>query len=151
MRPGDCPVPALGRLLGIDLGNRRIGVATCDSGRRMATALTVIHRVGNRSREHGELSRLVDEYEGVGVIVGLPLSLSAQIGPAAAAVIEEAKELQEYLGVPVTTHDERFTTVSATSSLVAAGRRGRKQRAVVDQVAAAVILQSWLDGQASAR
>jgi putative Holliday junction resolvase len=150
-REGEVLVPPVGRLVGVDLGSRRVGVATCDSGRRLASGLTVIHRVGDRLREHRELGAVVEEYAAVGVIVGLPLSLSGEIGPAAAAVIDEVGELVERLGVPVETHDERFTTVSAAGALAASGRRGRKQRALVDQVAAAMILQSWLDGPGTRR
>ncbi len=140
------PIPALGRLLGVDLGSRRVGVAACDSGRRLASGITVIPRVGDRVREHGQLAGLVEEYDAVGLIVGLPLSLSGQVGPAAAGVLSEVAELRQRLGLPVATHDERFSTVTAHGALAASGRRGRKHRATVDQVAAAIILQSWIDG-----
>jgi len=144
-------VPACGRLLGIDLGSRRVGVAACDSGRRMASGVTVIPRVGDRVREHRQLAGVVEEYDAVGLIVGLPLSLSGQVGPAASGVLAEVDELRNDLGIPVETHDERFTTVSAASALAASGRRGPKQRALVDQVAAAMILQSWIDGPGGRR
>lgn len=146
-RTGEVRVPAEGRLLGVDLGQRRIGIAATDAAQRVATDVGVVHRRGDRLREHGDLAEVVAEYDAVGVVVGLPLSLSGQIGPSAAAVLDEVNELRERLGVPVTTHDERFSTHSATRALAATGRRGRKQRAVVDQVAAAVILQSWLDSR----
>src|SRR5205085_3638545 len=81
------------------------------------------------------------------VVIGLPLSLDGSEGPAAAWARAEASALAAALGdVPVELYDERLTTVSAQRALVAAGVRGRNRRRVVDQVAAAVLLQAWLDG-----
>lgn len=84
-------------------------------------------------------------------MVGLPLSLDGEVGPAAAAVLSEVKSLRRTLGgsrsVPVETQDERLTTVTAEDYLAERGIRGRKRREVVDQVAAAVILQTWIDGR----
>jgi putative Holliday junction resolvase len=94
---------------------------------------------------------VVEEYDAVGLIVGLPLSLSGKVGPAATAILAEVEELRSDLGIPCETHDERFTTVTAAESLAASGRRGAKQRALVDQVAAAIILQSWIDGPGGRR
>jgi putative Holliday junction resolvase len=79
------------------------------------------------------------------VVVGLPLSLSGEAGPAARAVLSEIDELRAALNVPVEPCDERFSTVVARRALVAGGRRPVAQKAVVDQVAAAAILQTWLD------
>ncbi len=85
-------------------------------------------------------------------MVGLPLSLDGSIGPAARSVLDEADGLADAAGIAVELHDERFTTVTAARSLQgggARGRRTRKSRQLVDQVAAAVMLQSWLDGRGS--
>ena len=79
--------------------------------------------------------------------MGVPLSLSGETGPAARAATEEAAALAAVVGVPVETFDERLTTVSAERSLAAAGRLGQKRRQVVDQAAAAVLLQAWLDAR----
>ncbi|HET6964147.1 MAG TPA: Holliday junction resolvase RuvX [Acidimicrobiales bacterium] len=134
-----------GRLLGLDLGTRRIGVAVSDSGRTVATGVTAIERTGDRTRDHAAVAALVDEYEAVGVVVGMPYSLSGAAGPAAAAAMEEVEQLRTALDVEVDTVDERLTTVAAAGALRASGRRGRSARAVIDQTAAAVLLQSWLD------
>lgn len=80
------------------------------------------------------------------VVVGLPLSLSGAAGPAAVAAAAEAEALAAVVGVPVETWDERLTTVSAERALRSGGVRGRAGRRVVDQAAAAVLLQAWLDG-----
>ena len=81
----------------------------------------------------------------VGVVVGLPRSLDGSQGVAAANVLDEIDQLRVALVVPVFTHDERLTTVTADRSLRGAGLDGRRRRKVVDQVAATVILQAWLD------
>ncbi len=138
-------VPAIGRIVGLDLGQRRVGVAVSDSRQRLATAVTTIHRSNDREREHREIGQLVAEYEAAGVVVGLPLSLTGEVGPAARAALDEAAQLAAVVRVSVVTHDERFTTVSAASALRAGGRTTKQQRGVVDRVAAAVMLQSWIE------
>jgi putative Holliday junction resolvase len=138
-------IPNPGRVLGLDFGSARVGVAISDRDQRLATGSTRIDRVGDREREHRAMAALVDKYEVVGVVVGLPLSLSGRVGPAATATLAEVEDLRRRLAVPVDLIDERLSTVSATASLRAAGRAGRRQRPVIDQTAAAVFLQVWLD------
>ncbi len=133
------------RALGIDLGERRIGVAVSDSKGRLATPLTVIKRTGSQNRDHQKIAELVDEYEAEVVIVGLPLSLDGGTGPAALGAEREARELESVLGVPVLTHDERLTTVIADRVLAESGLSGKARRRRVDMVAASIILQGWLD------
>ena len=134
-----------GRVLGVDLGSRRIGVAVTDSNQRVATGVTVLARSGERATDHQALAGLVADYEAVGVVVGLPLSLSGEAGPAARAVLEEVAEIQAAVAVEVVTVDERLTTRAAAGALRAAGRRERDQRHVIDQHAAAVLLQTWVE------
>jgi putative Holliday junction resolvase len=141
-------VPEVGRVLGVDLGSRRVGIAVSDSAQRLAAGVTALPRSGDSGRDHARMAALAHDYEVVGVVVGLPLSLSGATGPAAKLVLGEIAELRESLGLPVETTDERFSTVAATSALRAAGHPGRKQRGVVDQTAAAVLLQGWLDRRA---
>ncbi len=132
-------------MLALDLGDRRIGVAVCDAGRVLATPYGTVKRVGDRPKEHAEIQEIIDETGAVLVVVGLPLSLDGQLGPAARSVVSEVKGLHRALSVPVETHDERLTTITAEGNLADGGVRGRKRREVVDQVAASVILQGWLD------
>ena len=132
-------------MVALDLGDRRVGVAVCDAGRVLATPYGTVNRVGDRPKEHAEIQKIVDETGAVLVVVGLPLSLDGDVGPAARAVISEVKGLNRALSVPVETHDERLTTITAEGNLADGGVKGRKRRSVVDQVAASVILQSWLD------
>lgn len=141
------------RVLGLDLGTRRIGVAVSDAGGIMATPYSVIERSGDPAADRSRVAELVAEVGAGAVVVGLPLSLDGGIGPAAAAALEEADALRGVLDVPVECHDERLTSVAANRSLSAAGLTGRRRRrarqaGVVDQTAAAVLLQSWLDAHA---
>ena len=131
------------RALGLDLGEKRIGVAL--SSGSLATPYEVVARSGSRERDHREIARLAEEAGVEVVVVGLPLSLDGTKGPAALAVEAETEVLRVRLGLPVELWDERLSTVEATRRLQSAGVRGRKRRHVIDQVAATVILQSWLD------
>lgn len=134
-------------MLALDLGRKRIGVAVCDDARTVATPYRTVRRSGHRPDEHRELADLIDEVGAVAMVVGLPLSLDGGAGPAAKAVRSEIKALRQVVGVPVVAHDERLTTVTAEEQLRTGGVRGARRRDVVDQVAAAVILQSWIDSQ----
>lgn len=133
------------RALGLDLGERRIGVALSDSDGRLATPYEVVTRSGDRRRDHARITALVAEAEAEIVVVGLPLSLDGTVGAAAEGVQTEVAELRRLLPVSVETWDERLSTVEAERRLRSAGLRGKQRRRVVDQVAATVILQSWLD------
>lgn len=140
-----------GRALGLDLGDRRIGVAVCDADRTVATPYETLTRVGNRPVEHDLIGEIVDRVDATVIVVGLPLSLDGSVGPAARKVLSEVKALRKRFdpdGVEVVSHDERNSTTTAAHSLADAGVGSRKGRAVVDQIAAAVILQSWIDSHA---
>jgi putative Holliday junction resolvase len=137
-----------GRVAALDLGARRIGVAYSDSRRTLASPWGTIARSGDPARDRSAVVEAVREVEALTVVVGLPLSLSGQVGPAARSALEEATALRallEPLGVSVETADERFTTVEAERSLRVAGRTGKAARKVVDSAAAMVLLQAWLD------
>ena len=135
------------RVLGLDLGTRRIGVAV--SAATIATPYSVLESSADRSADHAAIAALVDELGAERVVVGLPLSLDGKMGPAARAAAEEAEILGDVLAVPVETYDERLTTVTADRSLSSLGLSGQARRRVVDKVAAAVILQAWLDRSSS--
>jgi putative Holliday junction resolvase len=130
------------------LGTRRIGVAYSDSARSLASPWGTIQRSGDPERDRAAIVDAVREVEAVAVVVGLPLSLSGGVGPAARAALQEADALRrelEPLGVAVETADERLTTAEAQRSLRQAGRSSRSARRVVDSAAAMVLLQAWLD------
>lgn len=134
------------RVLALDLGSKRIGVAVSDDDGRVATPVGTLARHGDRPRLHREIAELVHEWEAGMLLLGLPIALDGSTGPAATAVLAERDELAAVVGVPVEVHDERLTTRIADRSLRERGdldSKARKQ--LVDQVAAAVILQDWLD------
>ncbi len=121
-----------------------------DSAGTLATPRGTLVRTGDPARDRRALVELVVEEEAVVVVVGHPLSLDGTRGPAARAAESEAEALGALLagrGVAVELFDERLTTVSAHQALTAGGTKGRNQRAVVDQTAAAVLLMAWLDGR----
>lgn len=135
------------RVVGIDLGARRIGVAVSDATGTLASPHAVIKRSGDPAADRRRLAEVVAELGAERVVVGLPLSLSGRAGPAARAAVEESEALAAVVGVPVDTYDERLTTVSAERALRSGGTRAKAQRGVIDMAAAAVMLQAWLDGQ----
>ncbi|WP_334142837.1 Holliday junction resolvase RuvX [Rhabdothermincola sp.] len=135
------------RVLALDLGTKRIGVAVSDPTGTLASPLEVLARSGDRALDHQRIGQLVDDTAAERVVVGLPLSLDGSIGPAAAAVLEEVDELAAALHVPVETYDERLTTVTADRALTERGLRAEARRRVVDKAAATVLLQAWLDGR----
>ncbi len=122
-------------------------MAVSDDNRRVASALTVITRGGSHADDHARLAALIAETGAALVVVGLPLSLSGGAGPAARGVLAEVTEIRGVLDVPVECCDERYSTVIARRALAAGGRRPAARRSVVDKVAAAAILQTWLDRQ----
>ena len=141
----------MSRVLGVDLGARRIGLALSDPTGLLASPLSVLQRTGDRAAEHAAILRAAVDNEAALVVVGLPLSLSTgRPGPAAHATLDEVAELAARAAaldpaIAIQTHDERLTTVTAQRSLATGGVRAKDRRAVVDKVAAAVMLQSWLD------
>jgi putative Holliday junction resolvase len=145
---GSDRVDRIGRVVALDLGTRRIGVAYSDSRRTLATPWGTVERTGDPERDRSAVIGVISEVEAGTVVVGLPLSLSGASGPAAQAVLREVaalRELLEPMGITVETADERFTTVEAQRSLTGAGRKGRAARSVIDSAAAMVLLQAWLD------
>ena len=135
------------RALGLDLGSKRVGVAVSDGDGRVATPVEVLQRTGDRKADHRAVSALVEEWEAVVVVVGIPYSLDGTLGPMGRLMPAAAADLAALLSVPVETYDERLTTVTAERSLREQDVRGPDRRRVVDMVAAAVMLQAWLDGR----
>lgn len=135
------------RALGVDLGTRRVGLALSDSGGRLATPLEVLERSGSEAQDHAAIAEIVTDHGVEVVVVGLPRSLDGSMGPAARAAKAEVGRLAATVGVPVQTCDERLSTTEAERHLEMAEVRGVRRRQVVDMVAAAVLLQSWLDAR----
>jgi putative holliday junction resolvase len=137
------------RVLGLDLGSRRIGVAVSDGTGTLASPLTVLERSADPARDRKEIARVVREEEAERVVVGMPTSLSGEPGPAAKAALAETAALSDALDVPVVAWDERFTTVIASRAMTGTAAKKKRARAMIDAAAAAVMLQSWLDANRS--
>jgi len=137
-------VPALMRILGLDIGSKRIGIAISDAEASIAFPSGKIDRQG-RKRDMAALRTLIEEREVERVVVGLPKHMDGREGVEARAAREFAADLARLTGLPVDTLDERLTTVEAERILRASGRRGKKQREVVDSVAASIILGTYLE------
>ena len=133
------------RALGLDLGQKRVGVAVSDSAGALAMPIEVLDRLGDRPREHRAIAELVAEWEAEIVVVGLPYNMDGSAGPQARKYAAEAKALGDTLDVPVVLYDERLTSVTAERNLMEQNMNAQERRRVVDKVAASVMLQSWLD------
>jgi putative Holliday junction resolvase len=140
----DDPAGRLMRILGLDVGDRRIGVALSDPIGLTAQPVTTVER-RNPSGDVDAIKALVERH-GVGlVVVGLPLTLRGEQGPQARKVVAFAERIRQRLAIPVQLLDERLTTIQGTRSLLETGTSSRKRKQVIDQVAAQLILQQFLD------
>jgi putative Holliday junction resolvase len=143
--PADC-----GRVLALDLGEKRIGVAVSDPTWTIARAHSVIGR-SSRLADFEKIGRIIDE-QGVSLlVVGLPVPLSGVEGTKAAWVRDYAADLAAHVKLEYALWDESFTTVEAQATLRAQGKRLKRARGRIDAVAAAFILQSFLDARRAAR
>lgn len=133
----------MSRILGLDPGERRIGVALSDPSRTIASPHSVIDR--KTTGVVAAVRAMCEEFDVDLIVVGLPTGLSGVDGAAAQAAREIAQTIAEATGLPVEYQDERFTTVTAEAALLEGGVRRAKRRDVRDKVAAAVILQAYLD------
>ncbi len=142
------------RVLGVDLGERRIGLACSDPSGVLASPLRALTRTGDPDADRAALVAVAEEVGATVIVVGLPRSLSGREGPAARGARAEAAALAERAGaaggITVELHDERFTTREAQQALRAGGKKARDQRDHIDAAAAAVMLQSWIDAREAA-
>ena len=144
MTTGD--VPGV-RALGIDPGSKRIGLAVSDLSGTIASPLTVLQRSKSKRHDLDEIARIAAAEEAEVIVFGLPLNLDGSMSRSAKAATAEARRLATLVDLPVELHDERLTTASADRSMIDAGMNAVERRQVVDKVAAAIMLQSWLDAR----
>ena len=147
--PPDRPtaLPQEGRLLGVDWGAKRIGLALSDPSQTLAQPLATLTRRSGKRFPMQQLRVHLDHHAPVGVVLGLPLDGEGHEGPAAAAARETGALIEEKTGLPVTYVDERMTTARALGAVRELGGSTRGRRADVDQLAATVLLQQYLDGR----
>jgi putative pre-16S rRNA nuclease len=141
-------LPAKGRLIGLDLGSKTIGLAVSDVERRLASPLRTLAR-GAFQKDADALVAIFAEFEIVAIVVGLPLDLEGREGPRAQSTRAFARNLATRTSLPIAYWDERFSTAVVTRSLIENDVSRVKRARVVDKLAAAYILQGALDRLAS--
>ena len=134
------------RLMGLDVGDKRIGIALSDEGAIIASPRETLLRKSN-AKDITHLLELADREEVSEILVGMPLSLNGSSGPQAQKVARFVEALRARTPITVTCWDERFTTVDAEQALIEGEVSREKRRGLVDRVAAALILQSYLDAR----
>lgn len=132
------------RVLGLDVGTRRIGVALSDALGMLASPLTTLNAIP-RERVMHEIDRLVREHEVAEIVVGLPLTLRGEIGPQAESIQTFVRDLATVCSVPMALFDERLSTAAAEQMLRDLGVKPEKRKQQIDQMAASIILQDYLD------
>jgi putative holliday junction resolvase len=143
-------LPQRGALIGLDLGTKTIGVAACDTDRRLALGIETISRKGFRV-DAARLLDLAEERGAVGFVLGLPINMDGSEGPRAQSTRAFARNLAQRTELPIALWDERWSTAAVERELIAADASRAKRAAVVDQHAAAYILQGALDRLAGLR
>jgi putative Holliday junction resolvase len=138
------------RLMGLDIGERRIGVAISDATHAVATPLTTLD-ADPVMRDGGELVHLVEEWEVEGLVIGLPFSLDGSEGPQAARIRSAAERLARFVRVPIMFADERLTSAEAARRMSESGVSTRRQRPVKDMLAATLFLQMYIDASREGR
>ncbi|MFC0212528.1 Holliday junction resolvase RuvX [Paenibacillus chartarius] len=134
------------RRMGLDYGDKTIGVAVSDELGWTAQGVETIRRT-TQERDFGRLRELVEAYSVSEIVVGLPKNMNNTIGPRGEICIEFAKQVEEILQLPVHLWDERLTTASAQRTLLEADVSRKKRKQVIDKMAAALILQNFMDSK----
>ncbi len=132
--------------LGLDVGRKRIGVAGCDGLGLLATELTTIHRT-TLEQDFEAIAQLVAARKIETFVVGLPYQMDGTLGKQAKATQKFVRKLQKQFDLPVEYVDERLTSVAAEEQLKAQKKYDRRQKGLIDQLAAKIILQQWLDSR----
>ena len=132
------------RILGLDVGTKRIGIAISDELGWTAQGVKTLHRRDGES-DLREIRDITEQYGVEKIVVGLPRNMDGSLGPQAEMTLEFVQEMREILGVPIITWDERLSTVEATKMLIRADLSRKKRKQKVDMTAAVLILQSYLD------
>lgn len=132
------------RILCIDYGSKNLGLAVSDDLGMMGHGIGTIRR-RTLALDFADLRKHIERYEIRQIVLGLPCNMDGSIGPAAQAVLAFGEELKREFRLPVDTWDERLSSFEAEDRLIGAAMRGKKRRKVIDTVAAAIILQGYLD------
>lgn len=140
----------MSRSMGLDIGDKKIGVSLSDPSRTLASPLTTIIRTSDE-QAIAEIIRIIDKHNVIQVIVGMPYSLNGDIGRQARKVLEFKEKIAQSIVADIVMQDERLSSVSADQKLREAGKKGSKLKSEMDAAAATIILQSYLDEMAQQR
>ncbi len=135
----------MGRVMGIDWGERRIGVALSDESRTIASPHSVLKRTPSLERDLDGICDMISDNNVDQVIIGMPVRMDGSVGDAAQEVLRIVQELERRLKVPVATWDERLSTAEAEKVLIGGDVSRKKRKGLIDRVAAAIFLQAYLD------
>ncbi|MGD9649936.1 MAG: Holliday junction resolvase RuvX [Dongiaceae bacterium] len=134
------------RLLGLDIGTKTIGIAVSDSRGKLASPVTTIHRQ-KLAKDIEALEKLIAEYKAEGLVLGLPLNMDGSEGPRCQSVRQFAKNIEPRIALPMVFWDERLSTSAVEREMIAADVSRAKRDKAIDKLAAAYILQGYLDAQ----
>jgi len=134
----------MGRMLGIDYGKKRIGIALCDPDRIIASPLEMVPNTSGKEVIR-TLNALCEKHEVDQIVIGLPLNMDGTIGPIAIYVKEFAEKLKKATPIPVVYWDERLSSKTAEKALIEGGTRREKRKKLIDKIAAQIILQHYID------
>ena len=132
------------RVMGLDVGSKTIGIALSDPARIVSQPFSVIRRSGSK-HDINQLCQIVNDKEVSLIVVGLPKNTDGSLGKSAIQVMEFAEKLKNHVSVPLVMWDERFSTTAAERALISADVSRQKRKGVIDSVAAAIILDGYLD------
>lgn len=135
----------MARYMGLDVGDKTIGVAISDELGMTANPVTTIQRTGSIKREIGEVRKLAEENNVGRIVVGMPLMLDGSIGVQAEKVQTFIEEMRKRIRIPIVTWDERLTTVEVERILIASDQSREQRKKVIDKMAASVLLRSYMD------
>ncbi len=133
-------------ILGLDYGEKRIGVAIANGEQHLAIPITVVERASEKE-DMDKIVRLIKQYNVERIVVGLPRSLNGSLGQQAEEVLNFTESLSQHINIPLDTWDERFSTTAAESLFKDAGIKKAKRKKLRDAMAAAIILQGYLDSK----
>lgn len=135
-----------GRILALDVGERRVGVAMSDLSQTLASPYTTLQAYP-QTVLFQKIQQLITKEEVIALVVGLPISLNGNEGPQAQRIRQFIDALQPYISIPLEVCDERYTTAEAQRMMIEAGLRPEQRKAKIDEVAASIILQDYLNQQ----
>jgi len=136
------------RVLGLDFGEKTMGISISDETRTVAQPLQTLKRIG-LNRDLSKIAQLVQEHQIKRIVLGLPLNMDGSPSEMSNKVLDFQTKLQEKVSLPVETWDERWSSLAAEKALIEGNVRRKKRKQVIDKVAAALILQGWLDAHST--